>query len=229
MNRPSPNTDTNSVRPTLRQGPCGAWSRVAAVLLLLLLSAYALFTLRSGLLASQGHSTADLMTRLREFSVFQQGSYPLRDLAQQPVPKSFPTSVYPPYALPMFALFFAPGGAAQGWPLVQGLSLLSLLPIGWIGWRSLRFAGPAAGLLGVLAPVAISGNSNCLFHGQFSMLCMGLISLQWLLLERRKPLAAGFCWALAMIKPQIAAAFALPLLQRGFRRGLVLGDRKSTV
>jgi len=47
------------------------------------------------------------------------------------------------------------------------------------------------------------------------MLCMGLISVQWLLLERQRPLPAGLCWALAMLKPQIAAAFALPLLQQG--------------
>jgi hypothetical protein len=214
-----PPNPTRSWRPP----PVTGGLRLAVLLSLLLLAAYGLLSLRSGLLASTGHSTADLMVRFREFSVFRQGIYPLRALVYGPVPRGFPTSVYPPYALPMFALFFTPGGAAQGWRLVQGLSLLSLLPIGWIGWRSLRFAGPAAGLLGALAPVAIGGNSNCLFHGQFSMICMGLISLQWLLLEGRRPLAAGLCWTLAMIKPQIAAAFALPLLQPGYRRGLLLG------
>jgi hypothetical protein len=212
-------------RPASRQagGPGNTWKQVVALLLLVLLALYALLTICNGLQASQGHIRADLMLRLREFTVFQQGTYPLRALVKPPVPQGFPTSVYPPYALPLFALFFAPGGAAQGWAMVQVLSLIALLPISWIGWRSLRFAGPAAALLGALAPVAIGGNSNCLYHGQFSMLCMGLVSLQWLLLERQRPLPAGLCWALAMLKPQIAAAFALPLLQNGYRRGLVLG------
>jgi hypothetical protein len=204
-------------------GPGNSWRQAVALLLLVLLAVYALLTIRNGLHASQGHSTADLLLRLQEFTEFQQGLYPLRALVEHPVPEGFLDSVYPPYALPLFALFFAPGGAAQGWAMVQFLSLIALLPISWIGWRSLRFAGPAAGLLGALAPVAIGGNSNCLYHGQFSMLCMGLISLQWLLLDRQRPLAAGLCWALAMLKPQIGAAFALPLLQRGYRRGLVLG------
>jgi len=204
-------------------GPGKSWKAMVVLLLLAFLACYALLTIRNGLQASQGHSTADLLVRVQEFGVFQQGTYPLRALVDHPLPMGFPDSVYPPYALPLFALFFAPGGAAQGWAVVQGLSLIALLPISWIGWRSLRFGGPAAGLLGALAPVAIGGNSNCLFHGQFSMLCMGLISVQWLLLERQRPLPAGLCWALAMLKPQIAAAFALPLLQQGYRRGLVLG------
>lgn len=212
----------HSKRQSLIQGD--GWQRLVVALLLGVLASYGLFTLATGLLASHGHNTADLMARAREFAVFRQGLYPIRRLMPPSVPASFPTSVYPPYAQVMFALFFGWNGAAGGWILVHGLSLLSLALISWIGWRSLRFAGPAAGLLGALAPIAIGGNSNCLFHGQFSMLCMGLISLQWLLLERQRPLPAGLCWALAMLKPQIAAAYALPLLQRGNRRGLLLGS-----
>ncbi|WP_315859132.1 glycosyltransferase family 87 protein [Cyanobium sp. Cruz-8D1] len=154
--------------------------------------------------------------------------FPAGFLSHEPPPA--PTGTGPisqlgvsPYAQPMFGFFFVWGGSGGAWRLVHGLSLLSLGLISWIGWRTLRFAGPAAGLLGALAPVAIGGNSNCLYHGQFSILCMGLISLQWWLLERQRPLPAGISWALAMLKPQIAAAFALPLLQRGNRRGLLLG------
>lgn len=197
--------------------------RFVVVVLLVLLASYAVFTLASGLRASHGHLTADLMARGRESTMFRQGLYPMSRLQHPPVPTEFPNSVYPPYAQPMFAMFFAWGGSDGAWRLVHGLSLLSLGLISWIGWRTLRFAGPAAGLLGALAPVAIGGNSNCLHHGQFSILCMGLISLQWWLLERQRPLPAGFCWALAMLKPQIAAGFALPLLRRGNRRGLLLG------
>jgi len=199
-----------------------AWRQALIAGLLLVLLAYALLSLASGIRASQGHHSADLMARAREFAVFREGLYPMRALLPQPVPRSFPYTVYPPYALLMFLPFFA-GGVPLAWALVQGLSLLSLGLIGWVGWRCLRFAGPAAGLLGALAPAAISGNSNALCHGQFSILCMGLISLQWLLLERRRPLAAGLCWAAAMLKPQIALSFALPMLRRGNRPGLILG------
>ena len=53
---------------------------------------------------------------------------------------------------------------------------------------------------------------------------MGLLTLQWLLLQSQKPLSAGLCWALAMIKPQIAVPFALPLLLPKYRKGLWLGS-----
>lgn len=197
--------------------------RLISAILLALLFCYTLAYLFSGVRASLSHDTADLLTRLREYKVFIQGYYPNYQLARQPVPDDLPYSVYPPYALPMFGLFFAFGAARQGWLVVHGLSVLSLLLIGWIGWRTLRFAGPLAGLLGALAPAAISGNSYCFFQGQFSILCMGLVSLQWLLLRRQRPMAAGLCWAGAMLKPQIGLAFALPFLWRGRRRALVLG------
>lgn len=87
----------------------------------------------------------------------------------------------------------------------------------------LRWAGPEAGILGALAGVAISGNSTALALGQFSIPCMGLITLQFLLLERAHPLPAGLCWALAMIKPQMALPFALPFLARKRLAGLLLG------
>ncbi len=199
------------------------WHQPLTVGLLMVLLVYTLLSLASGLRASQAHLTADLMTRAAEFAVFREGIYPMRALLPAPVPGAFPTSVYPPYAQVMFAAFFGWGGASQAWLMVHGLSLLSLGLIGWIGWRCLRFAGVGAGLLGALAPVAISGNGYSLFQGQFSILCMGLISLQWLLLLRRRPLPAALCWAAAMLKPQIAITFAIPFLRRGSRRGLILG------
>lgn len=209
-----------SPSPTHRQP---TWLRILVWVLLIALVCYTFFYLLSGFQAGYTYTRADLITRWREYDVFRKGLYPMPELVPQPVPQDLPFSVYPPYAQPMFGLFFGFGGLAQGWKVVHALSLLSLFLIGWIGWRSLRFAGPAAGLLGAIAPVAISGNSYSLYQGQFSILCMGLISLQWLLLERRRPLAAGLCWAGAMLKPQIALFFAVPFLKRGNRRGLVLG------
>jgi hypothetical protein len=206
--------------PTERVHPA---IRLVSAIGLILLFGYTIAYLLSGIRASFSHETADLLTRLREYKVFIQGYYPNYQLVRPPVPDGLPYTVYPPYALPMFGLFFGFGSARQGWLVVHGLSMLSLALIGWIGWRTLRFAGPMAGLLGAIAPAAISGNSYSFFQGQFSILCMGLISLQWLLLRRRRPLAAGLCWAAAMLKPQIALAFALPLLWRRRRRGLLVG------
>lgn len=191
--------------------------------LLILLLGGTVLSLLTGLRDSFTHPAADLISRAREYAVFKEGLYPMGILVPHPVPEGFPYTVYPPYALPMFAVFFGIGGLAQGWAVVRILSLLSLGLIGWIGWRSLRFAGPAAACLGALGPAAISGNSYGLFQGQFSMVCMGLISLQWLLLQRQRPVAAAFCWAAAMLKPQIALTFALPLLKPPNRGGLLLG------
>jgi len=167
----------------------------------------------------------DLYERLAEWQLFDQGIYPSSALAtfeQQQIPY-FRDTVYLPWALPLFGPLFFWGGRAQGTWMIQALSLASLLLIAGIGWRSLRRWGFLAGWLGALAPLAIVGNGQALAMGQFSILCMGLIGLQWLLLLRRRPVPAGLCWGLAMVKPQIAATFALPFLARGRWRGLGVG------
>lgn len=193
---------------------------------LLLLFLFAGLILSNGLLLAWKSSFGgDLGQRFDEWRLFQAGIYPSRRLATA-VDRAIPyfrTTVYLPWALPLFAPLFAGGGFFQGRLITQALNLLALVPIGLIGWRSLRPWGSSAAWLGALAPVAIAGNSNCLGHPQFSMLCMGFISLQWWLQKRGFPFAAGLCWALAMLKPQIAAPFALTLLLPGQRRGLAVG------
>lgn len=193
---------------------------------LALLFLFAGLVLSNGLLlASTSSSRGDLVQRFDEWRLFQAGIYPSRQLAtaaEQAIPY-FRTTVYLPWALPLFAPLFARGDFVHGKLITQTLNLVALLPIALIGWRSLRPWGTAAAWLGGLAPVAIAGNSNCLGHPQFSMICMGLISLQWWLQKRGFPMPAGLCWALAMLKPQIAAPFALTLLLSGQRRGLAIG------
>lgn len=166
----------------------------------------------------------DMHLRLREYNIFREGVFPHEKLARGAVSRDFPSTVYPPYALPMFAPFFAWGGAVQGRLMIEILSGVSLGLIGWYGFRFLRWAGPQAAILGAVAGIAISGNGNALAHGQFSILCMGLITAQLLLLEARRPWRAGLCWALAMIKPQIALPFALPFLARLRWPGLALAS-----
>jgi hypothetical protein len=168
----------------------------------------------------------DLRQRFDEWRLFHDRIYPARRLADDAA-RSLPHfrgTVYLPWALPLFGGLFGWGGMGQGQLVITAASLVSLALIAAIGWRTLRPLGRRAGWLGLLIPLAISGNSNCLAHGQFSILCMGLISLQWWLIDRRRPGAAGLCWALAMVKPQIALPFALPLLQRRNRIGLMVGS-----
>ena len=80
--------------------------------------------------------------------------------------------------------------------------------------------GQAASWFGAFLPLTIRGLNLCLTLGQFSAACVGLLTLQWLLLQRQKPLPVGLCWALAMIIPQIAVTFALPLLLPKYRKEL---------
>ncbi|MFM8891739.1 MAG: glycosyltransferase family 87 protein, partial [Planctomycetia bacterium] len=82
---------------------------------------------------------------------------------------------------------------------------------------------PAVSAIGALAGIAIMGNSTVFALGHFSILCMGLVVAQMALLRNGCPVAAGICWALAMIKPQIALVFApLFMIDRQWR-GLVAG------
>ena len=165
----------------------------------------------------------DMRDRAAEYRCFRQGVYPNQQLAGPNPPPWVRNSPYPPYAFPMLALFFEPGGALQGRILLEAVSLTALFVIGWFGARELAFAGPAVSAIGALAGIAITGNSTVFALGHFSILCMGLVVGQIALLRNGRPVAAGICWALAMIKPQIALAFApLFMIDRQWR-GLAAG------
>lgn len=166
----------------------------------------------------------DMHARLTEYAAFRQGLYPTRPLENDVPPTTdVPYTVYPPYALTMFAVFFEPFGKVQGRIVVELLSLVSLLAIAIYGYRLMRDAGPAAAGLGAVAACAISGNGNALGLGQFSIPCAGALLMQIIALERGRPLAAGAWWALAMLKPQIGLAFAGLFLVRREWRGLLCG------
>ena len=170
--------------------------------------------------AREPGALGDLATRAAEYELFRAGVYPNGAIAGR---KGARYTVYPPYALPMFAVFFEPGGFLQGVVLVELASLVSLGVIGSYGARELRFAGPALASVGALATGAIAGVVGCLWVGQFSLLCVALIVTQIVCLDRGRGGVAGLCWALAMLKPQIALAFA-PLFMRDRQwRGLVVG------
>lgn len=165
----------------------------------------------------------DLQSRAAEYASFRDGVFPNAALEPPVAGRRIPYSVYPPYALPLFALFFEPGGLLQGRLLVEAFSIAGLIVIGLHGRRELRFAGPALAAVGAFAGAAITGTIGAFAASQFSILCTVLVTLQLILLERRRPLAAGACWALAMLKPQIGAAFALLFLAERQWRGLFFG------
>ncbi|MEB3354601.1 MAG: glycosyltransferase [Cyanobacteriota bacterium] len=173
-------------------------------------------------LAEAGH---DIHQRFDEWRLFRDQIYPsphLADAEARELPY-FRTTVYLPWALPLFGILFAGGGMVQGKLLISTVSLIALALMAAIGWATLRPLGKRAGWLGMLTPMAIAGNGTCLAMGQFSIICMGLISLQWILLARRRSLSAGVCWALAMLKPQIALPFVIPLLRRRHWGGFATG------
>lgn len=198
---------------------------LASVLLLLLALLATAATLKGMLFLWQAVKDTDLHERQGDWRVFRDHIYPAYRLAtpEQRALPYFNSTVYLPWALPLFGALFAWGGIWQGKIVMLSTSLAALALIARVGWLCLRPWGLWAGWLGALSPLAITGNANCLAHGQFSIVCMGLITIQWLLLERQQPRAAGLCWALAMVKPQIAVTFALPFFQRRRVSGLVMG------
>ncbi len=195
--------------------------RCLTVGLLLVSVAMAVKGLRNAWLAD---GDTDMQTRVREYELFRRGVYPIRQL-EPDVPKTvrITHTVYPPYALTMFVPFFEPFGTVQGRIIVELLSLVSLVAIARYGHRLLHESGPAAAGLGAVAALAISGNGNAIGLGQFSIISAGALLMQIVMLERGKPLSAGVWWAMAMLKPQIAVAFAGLFIARRAWRGLALG------
>ena len=165
----------------------------------------------------------DMREREAEYRCFRKGVYPNFRLAGSKRPAWLRHTPYPPYALPMFAIFFEPGGVLQGRVLIELLSAASLVLMGVYGYRQLRFAGPAMASIGAVAAAAITGNSTAIELGHFSIICAGLIVAQMMLLESGRRLPAGICWALAMIKPQIALAFVPLFMANRQWRGLLVG------
>jgi hypothetical protein len=169
----------------------------------------------------QTNQDIDLKLRNDEHAIFAERIYPHGLVAAADGHAGITNyTVYPPYAFAIFTPLFAPPGYNPDRALFQLLSVAALGLMAFYGASQLRFAGPAATALGAAIPLAFSGNFVALCQGQFSIISTGLIIAQIMLLERKRPVAAGLCWALAMIKPQIGAAFAL-LFFIGPRRNIL--------
>ena len=218
---PSPTPAANSIPPTesrwIGRGVTGLRFLPAALV------AYGIFILMVGAVHAWRGGDVDMGQRLREYSLFRRGVYPCHALETDPVGRRV-YSVYPPYAFPLFVPFFEPEGGVQGRVMIESLSVASLIVIGLYAWRRFKpTSGTAVAAVAATLSAAIAGNGNAYALGQFSIISMGMIAQAMILLGKGKPVAAGTCWAVAMIKPQIALCFAPLFLVGGNIRGLVCG------
>jgi len=218
---PSPTPAADSIPPTesrwIGRGVTGLRFLPAALV------AYGIFILSVGAVHAWRGGDVDMGQRVREYSLFRRGVYPCHALETDPVGLRV-YSVYPPYAFPLFVPFFEPEGGVQGRVMIESLSVASLIVIGLYAWRRFKpTSGTAVAAVAATLSAAIAGNGNAFALGQFSIISMGMIAQAMILLGKGKPVAAGICWAVAMIKPQIALCFAPLFLVGGNIRGLVCG------
>ena len=204
------------------------WSRRLLWVVVIAMGIYNLYSISKGslnALLDSSDSVWDVNQRYDEWLLFRDKIYPHGSLASD-AEKSisyFRTSVYLPWALPIFGSLFAWGGLLQGKIILLIANLAGLVAIAFVGKESFKPWGEAVSWLGAFAPLTIRGIDLCLRTGQFSAMCAGLLAMQWLLLKRKKTYSAGLSWALAMIKPQIAGTFAILFIAKPNRKGLWLG------
>jgi hypothetical protein len=165
----------------------------------------------------------DMQVRAAEYDWFRDGVYPNRAIEPQPPDRPWVYTVYPPYALPLFAVFFEPGGLLQGRFVVEVLSLLAYVAMGVCGHRALARHGAAMAALGAVVGAGIAANGTAITVGQFSILCAGCIALQMVFIAQGRPVVAGGWWALAMLKPQIGLPFVLLFMIRRQQLGTLFG------
>lgn len=95
------------------------------------------------------------------------------------------------------------------------VSLIIVFGIGFSFGRAIhgsREEGLIIGAVPLLMVAYPSWSNICI--GNFSVIVLAATALMAVCLERGRDVAAGFCWAIAMIKPQLGLAFAIPLLLR---------------
>lgn len=166
----------------------------------------------------------DLRIRQKEYLCFARRIYPNSHLVSAGKSPAKVHSLYPPYAFPLFSCFFGSGSFQAALFTIQMFSLMAISLMMWQGASVLEWFGPQAAAFGAVLAPACAGNCEGLAEGQFSMMCMGFITLQVFFLGRGRPLLAGLCWAISMIKPQIGLPFTLLFLVRREWLGLLAGS-----
>jgi len=197
--------------------------RSLPILIGLILTALSFSYLAKGINGAWKGEDSDFKQRAREWSDFSHGVYPNRHYTPSGKDRATTHTVYPSYALVMFAPFLASGNSANSRLTLEILSFAALFCMMLLGWRILRDQGWQAGILGASMGAAISGNCTALYLGQLSSVSSGLIAAQILCLQSGRRYLGGFYWAFAMIKPQIALPFAILFLIRNQWKGLLAG------
>lgn len=204
--------------------PEGPWGKVVPWLLAGCLAVSACGAFGMGLWqAWVRNGDDDMHMRVAEYAAFRVGDYPNKSVDMPKVVRTVPFTVYPPYAFPMFVAFFEPGGRLQGRIVVEALTLVAIVIMGFYGYERLKSFGTAWATVGALAGAGMACNGTTVALGQFSTVCAGLLVLQVMVLERGWAAVGGLSWAAAMIKPQVGVAFSVLFLVNRQIRGLACG------
>jgi hypothetical protein len=157
------------------------------------------------LIAGQETSSAiDIKNRDTEHELFVRGQNPF---------DSFEAS-QPPWGYPFGLLLTAPE-----WPAVRVyfavINALALAVLMWWAYREPRMAPPHVRWLLAGAVFAFGGSCTATEVGQVSIVVTALLAGALMLDRMQRQAAAGLLVALALIKPTIAAPFAVALLVAG--------------
>lgn len=138
--------------------------------------------------------------------------HPRPDFPAQATPGKRPVHAYPPWHT-AFCWFYGWLPAAACAALVSLLSALGLAAgVWWVANRVPRDRLLAAfALLGALFLVPAS---FAFWTGNYGLVLLGLFLAFLWCMERDRTVLAGLCWALMLIKPQVAALLFWPLLFR---------------
>ena len=146
----------------------------------------------------------DLRNRDIEHTIFARGENPF---------DTFDAS-QPPWAYPLGLLLTAPS-----WPAVRVyFAVINALALAFLmlwAYREPRDAPPRVRWLLAGAVFAFGGSCTATEVGQVSIIVTALLAAALLFDRARRPLACGLMVALALIKPTIAAPFALALVVTG--------------
>ena len=217
--------------------------RKLAFLAVGLLAALCLFTvfsaifLRANSFCRPGHRYfcpgGDFTLRMNEVECLRRGVNPFsvwhEDVELEPYISTTPTkgycaarfnepiNAYPPWAYSMaLPLSYLPRDAQ--WGIYFSFMFLCVGVVLFCGFKagfSIR-GDKWDGVLVGTVPLVISFYpiwSNFSI-GNYAIVVLAALALMALLLNRGHDVLAGFCWAVAMIKPQMALLFAVPLLYR---------------
>jgi hypothetical protein len=118
---------------------------------------------------------------------------------------------YPPWSY-AFGVLLAPPiewQMARAW--FASLNLLALAVVAHYGWQRARLLGPEPALVAAGLPFAVFPVAICLAYGQYGVVVAGLVVVAVRMLEQNRSLAAGIVLGLALVKPQLSAAYCVAM------------------